>query len=160
MNALTFEDFDGFLLNAENDEAGQSIPEGSRLQRATSFLLKRATMFIMKPTVLQANLKELGLEEDKIGAFLKVWIRVMTPVLDNLESTTSTEVVELRNLDWRLDVELAASNNKVQRNKTPTGLISMQSNEWAETIGLTHGELLTLYEHLEEVIGDLDEMKN
>lgn len=132
------------------------------LIKTLSYILKRASTFIMKPTKLQQELKEkLQLHDNKIDVIMKLWIKNMKPILDNLEtkSTDSVRSNELENVAWNLKVQL--SSEPQQKEKTPIAHLQMTTtNEEQINLEINHMELFDLYNQLEAVQNELDSFRS
>lgn len=126
--------------------------------KTLSHVFKRALKYIMKPTRCQADLtKVLGFEEKKAEAFIKHWIRVQKPILDNLE-TESGQTNELQDITWNLEVDL--SSEAREKEKTPVGVIQMKTLAGDFVVLKNdHSQLSKFFEQLEEVTQELDNLK-
>ena len=127
--------------------------------KTVSFLVKRSQLFIMTPTQLAQDLKDLGLGDEKAAIFLNQWTDQLKPVLTNLTSDTS-EVNDLEGLSWKLEVELVSSGlNRKTKAKVPIGTINLETTNGCENLQLDHGGLSQLFDTLEEVQAELDSLK-
>lgn len=130
------------------------------LIKTLSYILKRASTFIMKPTKLQQELKEkLQLHDNKIDVIIKLWIKNMKPILDNLDADNAGKSNELENIGWKLKVQL--SSEAQQKEKLPLGQLQLTTTI-GEPINLdvNHTELLSLYNQLETIQNELDSLRN
>lgn len=158
-------------MTPENDDDDQGLEELEKLVRidrtdflllikTLSYILKRASTFIMKPTKLQQELKEkLNLQDNKIDVILKLWIKNMKPIFDNLEIDESGKSNELENVGWKLKVQL--SSEAQQKEKTPIAQLQLVTTV-GDPINLevNHTELLSLYNQLESIQSELDSLRN
>lgn len=129
------------------------------LIKTLSYILKRASTFIMKPTKLQSELKEkLKLQDNKIDVIMKLWIKNMKPILDRLD-TDAGKSNELENIGWKLKVQL--SSEAQQKEKTPISHLQLCTTV-GEPINLeiNHNELLNLYNQLEAIQNELDSLRS
>ncbi|XP_017074261.1 COMM domain-containing protein 10 [Drosophila eugracilis] len=128
------------------------------LIKTFSYILRRISTFIIKPSLLQRELREkLQLEDEaKIDAILRLWVRETTPIMNNLASKRyESNVIE--DVAWKLNVEI--SSHCQQREKTPLAVLQMKTAVGEDiNIEMTHPELLELYNQFENIQGELDAM--
>ncbi|XP_017052139.1 COMM domain-containing protein 10 isoform X2 [Drosophila ficusphila] len=128
------------------------------LIKTFSYILRRISTFIIKPSLLQRELREkLQLEDEaKIDAILRLWVRETTPIMNNLASKRyESNVIE--DVAWKLNVEV--SSHCQQREKTPLAVLQMKTGVGEDiNIEMTHPELLELYNQFENIQGELDAM--
>ncbi|KAI8034775.1 uncharacterized protein LOC128264100 [Drosophila gunungcola] len=128
------------------------------LIKTFSYILRRISTFIIKPSLLQRELREkLQLEDEaKIDAILRLWVRETTPIMNNLASKRyESNVIE--DVAWKLNLEV--SSHCQQREKTPLGVLQMKTGAGEDiNIEMTHPELLELYNQFENIQGELDAM--
>lgn len=130
------------------------------LIKTLSYILKRASTFIMRPTKLQQELKDkLHLHESKIEVIMKLWIKNVKPILDNLETDDAGKSNELVNVGWKLKVQLASEAQ--QKEKNPIAQLQL-STSVGEPIDLevNHTELLNMYNQLEAIQSELDSLRS
>lgn len=128
------------------------------LAKTISYILKRSLIFIMKPTKLQTELKDvLKLNENKIEIFMKTWISSTKPILDNLEFNDGISN-ELEDISWKLKVQLSSS--ALKKEKTVLGQVQLNTTE-KEPINLemNHEEVLDFFNQLENIQTELDLLK-
>lgn len=158
----------------ENDEHGDGLeeleklvqvgrPEFLLLIKTLSYILKRTSTFIMKPTKLQQELREkLNLTDQKADAIMKMWIMNMKPIFDNMQASTGSEEVEaneLQNVSWKLKVQL--SSEAQLKEKIPLAQLQLTTRHGAPTnLEVNHTELLGLYNQLEAIQSELDALRN
>ncbi|KAH8409289.1 hypothetical protein KR009_012087, partial [Drosophila setifemur] len=128
------------------------------LIKTFSYILRRISTFIIKPSLLQRELREkLQLEDEaKIDAILRLWVRETTPIMNNLASKRyESNVIE--DVAWKLNVEI--SSHCQQREKTPLAVLQMKTGASEDiNIEMTHPELVELYNQFESIQGELDAM--
>lgn len=132
------------------------------LIKTLSYILKRASTFIMKPTKLQQELKEkLQLDNNKIDVIMKLWIKNMKPILDNLETSKNgiLQSNELENVAWDLKVQL--SSEPQQKEKNPIAHLQLTlTNDEHINLEVNHIELCELYNQIEGVQNELDAFRS
>lgn len=122
----------------------------------------------MKPTKLQGELKEkLHLQDSKIDQIMKLWIKNMKPILDNLENNDEVgQSNQLEHIGWKLKLQL--SSEPQQKEKIPiaqvqfhTSLDNLNSRS-GEPINfeMNHAEVLELYNQIDAIQNELDSMRN
>lgn len=129
------------------------------LIKTLSYILKRASTFVMKPTKLQSELKEkLQLRDSKIDVIMKLWIKNMKPILDNLE-VAEGKYNELDGIGWNLKVQL--SSEAQRKEKQPIAQLQLTTIS-GEPINFefNHTEILDFYNKLEAVQNELDSFRN
>lgn len=132
--------------------------------------MKRASTFIMKPTKLQSELREkLQLQDSKIDVIMKLWIKTMKPILDNLENKDEPGAAtnnELEHVGWKLKLQL--SSEPQQKEKIPIGQIQLHTSvdnmnsQSGEPINfeMNHAEVLEFYNQIEAIQNELDSLRN
>ncbi|XP_043661218.1 COMM domain-containing protein 10 [Drosophila teissieri] len=128
------------------------------LIKTFSYILRRISTFIIKPSLLQRELREkLQLEDEaKIDAILRLWVRETTPIMNNLASKRyESNVIE--DVAWKLNMEI--SSHCQQREKTPLAVLQMKTAVGEDiNIEMTHPELMELFNQFESIQGELDAM--
>ncbi|XP_033169571.1 COMM domain-containing protein 10 [Drosophila mauritiana] len=128
------------------------------LIKTFSYILRRISTFIIKPSLLQRELREkLQLEDEaKIDAILRLWVRETTPIMNNLASKRyESNVIE--DVAWKLNMEI--SSHCQQREKTPLAVLQMKTAVGEDiNIEMTQPELMELYNQFESIQGELDAM--
>lgn len=130
------------------------------LIKTLSYILKRASTFIMRPTKLQQELKDkLHLHESKIEVIMKLWIKNVKPILDNLETDDSGKSNELVNVAWKLKVQLASEAQQKEKNPIAQLQLSTSVGEPVD-LEVNHSELLSMYNQLEAIQSELDSLRS
>lgn len=164
----------------ENDDQDQGLEELEKLVqverpdfllliKTLSYVLKRTSTFIMKPSQLQQELRDkLQLNDNKVDAIMKMWMKNMKPIFDNLHAgggggsngeNKEDGANELQNVSWKLKVQL--SSEAQQRERTPIAHLQLTTRHGAPTnLEVNHNELLGLYNQLEAIQGELDALRN
>ncbi|XP_055385642.1 uncharacterized protein LOC129614793 [Condylostylus longicornis] len=129
------------------------------LIKTLSYILKRTSTFIIKPTKLQSELREkLRIGDDKVDAIIKLWIKNTKPILDNLESKNISEN-ELNDVTWKLKVQMASHCQ--QKEKTPIACLQLRTVEGPNIdLEMSHEELSHLYNQLELIQNELDSLRS
>lgn len=138
------------------------------LIKTLSYILKRASMFIMKPTKLQSELKEkLQLYDSKIDVIMKLWIKNMKPILDNLENKDEPgQSNQLEHVGWKLKLQL--SSEPQQKEKIPIAQLQLHTSDdnvnsrSGEPINfeMNHAEVLELYNQIDAIQNELDSLRS
>lgn len=129
------------------------------LIKTFSYILKRTSTFIIKPTKLQMELRDkLQLNEDKVDAIIKLWIKNTKPILDNLHQG-KYESNEIEDVAWKLNVQI--SSHCQQKEKTALAVLQLKTAA-GEDINweMNHDELLNLYNQFEGIQIELDAMRS
>lgn len=129
------------------------------LIKTFSYILKRTSTFIIKPTKLQMELRDkLKLNEDKVDAIIKLWIKNTKPILDNLQEG-KYESNEIEDVAWKLNVQI--SSHCQQKEKTALAVLQLKTAA-GEDINweMNHDELLNLYNQFEGIQNELDAMRS
>lgn len=130
------------------------------LIKTLSYILKRASTFIMRPTKLQQELKDkLHLHESKIEVIMKLWIKNVKPILDNLETDEAGKPNELVNVGWKLKVQLASEAQQKEKNPIAQLQLSTSVGEPVD-LEVNHTELLSMYNQLEAIQSELDSLRS
>lgn len=147
-------------INLEELEKSIGLPneQFALLAKTISYILKRSLIFIMKPTKLQTELKEIfKLNENKIEIFMKTWISSTKPILDNLEDDDGI-TKELEDISWKLKVQLSSS--ALKKEKTVLGQVVLNTTEKVPiNLEMNHEEVLDFFNQLENIQTELDLLK-
>lgn len=138
------------------------------LIKTLSYILKRASTFIMKPSKLQSELKErLELDDNKIDVIMKLWLTNMKPILDNLEVKDEPgQSNQLEKIGWKMKVELASEAQ--QKEKKPIAQLQLHTTvdnvnsgkREAINFEMNHFEVLDMYNQMEAIQNELDSLRN
>uniref|UniRef100_A0A1A9WVV8 COMM domain-containing protein n=1 Tax=Glossina brevipalpis TaxID=37001 RepID=A0A1A9WVV8_9MUSC len=162
--AVTGEEKSSNELENENAlEALESLVGVPRLDfllliKTFSYILRRINTYIIKPSLLQAELREkLKLEDDaKIDAIVRLWVRQTTPIMNNL-ADERYESNEIADVAWKLNVEI--SSHCQQRKKSALGVLQLKTGAGEDiTLEMNHEELLEMYHQFECIQNELDTM--
>ncbi|KAL7743098.1 hypothetical protein ACLKA6_015022 [Drosophila palustris] len=126
------------------------------LIKTFSYILRRISTFIIKPSLLQRELREkLQLQDEaKIDAILRLWVRQTTPMMNNLASERyESNVIE--DMAWKLNVEIASHCQ--QREKTALAVLQLKTGAGEDiNFEMTQPELLHLFNQFEHIQSELD----
>lgn len=126
------------------------------LIKTFSYILRRISTFIIKPSHLQRELREkLQLQDEaKIDAILRLWVRQTTPMMNNLASERyESNVIE--DMAWKLNVEIASHCQ--QREKTALAVLQLKTGAGEDiNFEMTQSELLQLFNQFENIQSELD----
>lgn len=138
------------------------------LIKTLSYILKRTSTFLMKPTKLQSELKEkLQLNDGKVDAIMKIWVKYMKPRIDNMqigsdghpEEEEESKNNELKCVNWNIKTEL--SSQAKQKKKTVIGELQLMTTHGDPTVlVMNRTELTYLYKQLELIQNELDSLRN
>lgn len=122
----------------------------------------------MKPTKLQSELKgRLELDDNKIDVIMKLWLKNMKPILDNLEIKDEPgQSNQLEKIGWKMKVELASEAQ--QKEKKPIAQLQLHTTVDNATRGkqepinfeMNHFEVLDMYNQMEAIQNELDSLRN
>ncbi|XP_068159778.1 COMM domain-containing protein 10 [Drosophila tropicalis] len=164
---LASDDSDSHWSSSATNEPEYTLEELERLVgvprndfllliKTFSYILRRISTFIIKPSLLQRELREkLQLQDEaKIDAILRLWVRQTTPLMNNLASKRyESNVIE--DVAWKLNVEI--SSHCQQREKTALAVLQMRTGASEDiSIEMTQPELLHLYNQFEQMQAELD----
>ncbi|KAL9882165.1 COMM domain containing 10 protein valette isoform 2-T2 [Glossina fuscipes fuscipes] len=131
-------------------------PDFLLLIKTFSYILRRINTYIIKPSLLQAELREkLKLQDDaKIDAIVRLWVRQTTPIMNNL-ADERYESNEIADVAWKLNVEI--SSHCQQREKSPLAILQLKTGAGEDiTLEMNHAELSELYHQFECIQSELD----
>lgn len=129
------------------------------LIKTFSYILKRTSTFVIKPTKLQAELRDkLQLHEDKVDAIVKLWVKNTKPIMNNLASE-KYESNEIHDVAWKLNVQI--SSHCQQREKSALAVLQLKTGAGEDiNLEMNHEELLHLYNQFENIQNELDAMRS
>uniref|UniRef100_T1PIU4 HCaRG protein n=1 Tax=Musca domestica TaxID=7370 RepID=T1PIU4_MUSDO len=151
---------------AENENALEELerlvgvprPDFLLLIKTFSYILRRTSTYIIKPSLLQAELRDkLQLQDEaKIDAIVRLWVRQTTPIMNNL-ARDCYESNEIADVAWKLNVEI--SSHCQQREKTALAVLQLKTGAGEDiNLEMNHDELLQLYQQFECIQNELDAM--
>lgn len=123
----------------------------------------------MKPTKLQSELKEkLQLHDSKVDVIMKLWVKNMRPILDNLEIKDEPgQSNQLEQIGWKLKLQLSSEPQQkekypiaqLQLHTTADGVSSATQQE-SINFEMNHVELLDVYNQIEAIQSELDSLRS
>uniref|UniRef100_A0A1I8PD31 COMM domain-containing protein n=1 Tax=Stomoxys calcitrans TaxID=35570 RepID=A0A1I8PD31_STOCA len=152
--------------SAENENALEELerlvgvprPDFLLLIKTFSYILRRTSTYIIKPSLLQTELRDkLQLQDEaKIDAIVRLWVRQTTPIMNNL-ARDCYESNEIADVAWKLNVEI--SSHCQQREKTALAVLQLKTGAGEDiNMEMNHEELLQLYQQFECIQNELDAM--
>ncbi|XP_075158772.1 COMM domain containing 10 protein valette [Haematobia irritans] len=152
--------------SAENENALEELerlvgvprPDFLLLIKTFSYILRRTSTYIIKPSLLQSELRDkLKLEDEaKIDAIVRLWVRQTSPIMNNL-ARECYESNEISDVAWKLNVEI--SSHCQQRQKTALAVLQLKTGAGEDiNLEMNHDELLQLYQQFECIQNELDAM--
>lgn len=153
---------------AENENALEELerlvgvprPDFLLLIKTFSYILRRTSTYIIKPSLLQAELRDkLQLQDEaKIDAIVRLWVRQTTPIMNNL-ARECYESNEIADVAWKLNVEI--SSHCQQREKNALAVLQLKTGAGEDiNLEMNHDELLQLYHQFECIQNELDAMNS
>ncbi|XP_065910643.1 COMM domain-containing protein 10-like [Dysidea avara] len=155
------------------DERAFSTEEEQKLQAALeleakdlelvldtiAFILEQAAYHLAKPSLLGQQLKEAGLNEDKVTIFVQGWTGYGKGVVEKLQNRTFYPK-QLEKVNWQMGLQMAqAASTKM---KVPNALFELVVHDKEQTdsilLDFTHEELYKFYQQLEVVQTQLDSL--
>lgn len=122
----------------------------------------------MKPSRLQSELKEkLQLHDSKIDVIMKLWIKNMKPILDNLEVKDEPgQSNQLEKVGWKLKVQV--SSEAQQKERTPIAQVQFHTTADNANSGkrepinfeMNHLELMDMYNQMEAIQNEMDSLRS
>ena len=127
------------------------------------FVVDKAAYFALKPATLLNELTEIGLEEQRASAFSQSWGNLGKSLIERLKKKTFFPV-QLEEIDWRLNLQLAQSFQS--RQKVPNAIFQLGLSDETKpaeekeevTIEFTREELYQFYSELERIQDQLDSL--
>lgn len=128
--------------------------------QSMAYLVKRSLKFMLKPSSLQADLRNyLQLGENKCNSFVKYWIQSTKIVLDALEADDDGEhgkSNQLEDVSWKVRAQL--SSEPRQKDKLALGQLELKSGRRTVNLELNSGEIVDFYNQLERIQVELDSL--
>lgn len=84
------------------------------------FIYQQASYEMIKPSVLNAKLIALKLDEDKASALSEIWRVDGKAIMERMRQTRTISATRLRDVNWRLNLTLASEVKS--RQKAPNAL--------------------------------------
>lgn len=145
-------------LEKLEQECGLEKTEYNYALKSTTYIMKRALNFLMKPSVLQENIRsQLKFDTSKSDIFVKLWILATKQILEQLESP---DVKPNDFIDVSSKVKLQISSEQQQKEKKSLGHIQIKSNDQIKVdFLLSHAECADLFDEFEKIQIELDALK-
>lgn len=118
------------------------------------YLFKRLLKFIFMPADLKVDLKNIGLNNDKADAFVKVWSSETRITLDEIEKDVIDDSGDSMHFTWKLNAELSSDYHK--KCKVPKAYLSFSAENNDLELELTHPELYSMFLQFESIQNELD----
>lgn len=128
------------------------------LIKTFSYILRRIGTYLIRPLLLQKELREtLHLNDElKIAAIVRLWNRDTAPMLQDL-ANRPYEYHQVTDVSWKLNVEI--SSQCQQRQKKALAMLQLRTGAGDDlNLEMDHCALQQLYRQLEEVQGELDSL--
>ncbi|XP_062562249.1 COMM domain-containing protein 10 [Armigeres subalbatus] len=140
-------------------EANQLSEQEFRLVlQSLAYLVKRSLKFMLKPSNLQADLRNhLQLTESKSNCFVKHWIQATKIILDALTTEEIGKSNQLEDVSWKVRAQL--SSEPRQKDKLALGQLELKTAERNVNLELNSSELVEFYNQLERIQIELDSLK-
>lgn len=160
--------------NTDDDQGLEELEHMVKVERkeflllikTLSYILKRTSTFMMKPTQLQSELKEkLHLVDAKVDAIMKIWVKNMKPLLDNLQADSDGDE-ELQGKNNELiavtqNLTMQLSSQAEEKQKTLLGELTLTTSRGGTTaLKMNHTELTNLFNQLNLIQKELDALRN
>lgn len=160
--------------NTDDDQGLEELEHMVKVERkeflllikTLSYILKRTSTFLMKPTQLQSELKEkLHLVDAKVDAIMKIWVKNMKPLLDNLQADSDGDE-ELQGKNNELiavtqNLTMQLSSQAEEKQKTLLGELTLTTSRGGTTaLKMNHTELTNLFNQLNLIQKELDALRN
>ncbi len=140
------------LESVEVTVEGLSDQEKELVVKTVYYLLQRLNIFILKPTKIQADLKE-SLPENKIAIILKYYRKQNKTIVDSLE----TRHDGISDINWTLKTVLSSeTQQKIAPPKTVVNLELHSNDDKVLSLDLNHQDLFELFGNLEKIQQELD----
>ncbi|XP_006813989.1 COMM domain-containing protein 10-like [Saccoglossus kowalevskii] len=123
-----------------------------------AFIIEQTAYHCAKPTVLEQQLKNLELDDDKVSVFVKAWATNGKDVIDQLRQRTIA-INQLEDVSWRLNLQMGQA--KSSKMKIPNAMLELDvsndnGGEDKLRMEFSHKELYEFYTKLETIQSQLD----
>lgn len=120
------------------------------------YIYKRILKFIFMPVNLKNDLQNVGIEDEKVSCFIKVWSTETNATLHNLSSLTNEKYENNPNIHWKLNTELSSEYHK--KTKIPKAYIAFCGKKSVSEMELSHQELHSIFLQIESIQSELDNL--
>lgn len=139
-------DFDETPLNFTKDE-------GILLHKTILYFNNRLNLFLITPTTLQKDFKDLGLNDEKIDCLLKYYCDrtkdIVKDIEPNIESSPEEDQISY-------ELKTAYASDIMGRTKHPVAKVYMKLNNQSINMELRREDVTKMYEGLELIQSELD----
>lgn len=151
----TCEDDLSALTDIEIEGMKFSSDERILVLKTIFYIIQRLNLFILSPLKLQNDLNELGFSPEKAQILLKFYSDVSKKIVKNLDVSASSTAEE--EVLWEIKTTLSDSTS--YKCKVPKAKITLKSQNQELTLDdLNHSELSKLFEKLETIQAELDNL--
>ncbi|KAJ8029544.1 COMM domain-containing protein 10 [Holothuria leucospilota] len=150
-------------FSAEEEEKLQGVlnldsSDVSLVLETTAFFVEQAAYHLAKPAVLSQQLKNIGLNEEKVTLFEKSWTSQAKDVVERLRKKTLIPN-QLQEVNWRMNLQMAQADRT--KMKTPNAMFELvvsQDDGGKDRIQMefNHEQLYQFYSQLETIQSQLD----
>lgn len=127
--------------------------EGVLLHKTILYLYNRLHLFLITPTSLQKDFKDLGLDDEKTDCLLKYYckitINIVKDIEPNIESSPEEDQISY-------ELKTAYANDIMGRTKHPVVKMFMKLNNQSINMEMRREDVSKMYEGLEIIQKELD----
>ncbi|CAO1436931.1 unnamed protein product [Diamesa serratosioi] len=131
--------------------------EGTLVHKTILYLVNRFNLFLLTPTSLQRDLKELGLDDEKTDLLLKYYCDISKDIVKdlapNIESSPADDVISY-------DLKTAYASDTLGRTKHPVARLFMKINGQSVDMEMRREDVSQMFESLELIQSELDDLSS
>lgn len=147
------------LENSDDSDDTHKTPtnftedEGFLLHKTIQYLVNRLHLFLITPTSLQKDFKDLGLSDEKIDLLLKYYCDITKDIVKdiepNIESSPEDDQISY-------DLKTAYASDIMGRTKHPVANLSIKLNQKLFSMEMKREDVAKMFEGLELIQSELD----
>lgn len=131
--------------------------EGALLQRTILYLVNRLNLFLLTPTSIQKDLKELELDDDKIDILLKYYCDITKNIVKDIEPDIESSP---KNDQIYYDLKTVYASDILGRTKQPVARLVLKLNNQSLDMEMRHEDVSKMFEGLELIQSELDDISS
>ena len=131
--------------------------ESDLVHKTILYLVNRLHIFLLTPTSLQKDFKDLGLEDEKIDLLLKYYCEITKNIVKDIEPSIETSPEDDQ---ISYDLKTAYANDIMGRTKHPVAKVWMKLNNQSINMEMRREDVTKMFEGLELIQSELDNISS
>lgn len=155
LNEINESGIDDLKFGEESHETPLNFTkdEGILLHKTIMYFINRLNLFLITPTTLQKDFKDLGMNDEKIDLLLKYYCDITKDIVKNIEPNIESSPEEDQ---ISYELKTAYASDIMGRTKHPVAKVYMKLNNQSINMEMRREDVTKMYEGLELIQSELD----